>query len=214
MSTLANLAARFPRRVKKQDAQAILKSLADQHPESLADLARLYSYFMPPAPKVAKTPFEWAAQAIGKDDCRPYLNYVHVCNTYITGTDGHRLHRVGNDQGLAPGYYLANGDKAFGPEAYKYPEVERIIPSPANPARQNVYMRLEDLVINDDKSGKYQYYIIPIPGDDTTVHVQRKYLEQAMYGLKEAWINIGGPTDTVLVDDGSTTAVVMPMRKK
>ena len=112
----------------KMEAQKIIKSLAALHPENIGDLEKLYSFFMPAPSKKPKTPFQWVARAVGKKDLKEYLNYVYATETEIVATDGHRMHITRNtDSRFKPGYYLANGELAYPPDQWTYPNYRRIL---------------------------------------------------------------------------------------
>ena len=90
------------------------------------ELAQLYAYFRPALPKKPKTPWEWVAQAIGVNDAREYLQYVHVCAAWVTGPDGHRLHRYRNVEDLEPRFYDQLGALIHPADWRRYPDIDRL----------------------------------------------------------------------------------------
>lgn len=89
------------------------------------DLADIYAWFMPPIPAKAKTPQDWVAKAMAKDDIRDYLNYLYSDGTRLIATDGHRLHLCPTD--LPEGYYDAAGTSCD--VGFTFPDVDRVIPA-------------------------------------------------------------------------------------
>ena len=65
------------KKVKKDDAQRIIKDVYWSFPELKEQMARLYSYFMPPMPSRAKSLFEWVAKATDAKDVRQICQFVY-----------------------------------------------------------------------------------------------------------------------------------------
>lgn len=124
---------------KKADAATLIRELAARYAEdtdTLHELAALYTFFLPPAPKKAaqKDVWAWVCQAVaGPKDHRPYLHYVMADGLNIYATDGHRLHsaQVAREPGL---YDPRTGAKVWDLEDTqpghpgRFPDVKRIIP--------------------------------------------------------------------------------------
>ena len=196
---------------KKAVAQQILRELAEKHPDSAHELAELYTYFMPPKPKKARTVWEWVTLAMAVQDVRDYLNYVHVTADWLTASDGHRLHRAPNTDGLEPGYYLANGDKAHDLSAMTYPEVERVIPK--SEGAKTIWLEAEPTdVVEAGAAG----WAVRLPEYAKSRGLSLAYLRNALaldaYPQVLQW-QPGSGNDAVRFDlDGGRLAVVMPMR--
>lgn len=188
----------------KANAQVILKTLAEQYPESIPDLAKLYTYFMPPLPKKVTSNFQWVAQAIGRKDVRYYLNYVYVTSSQFIGTDGHRLHVAPNDTGLVPGFYFANGDMAHDTDYAIYPDWERIL----NPDKEFTINIDTDLKLYDlnQVNPKWLAYVIQDIG------VNKVYLDQAVNGLDNPTIALHKDKKQFKIVSGDRMAIVMPLR--
>lgn len=189
---------------KKVDAQVILKTLADQYPESIPDLAKLYTYFMPPLPKKVTSNFQWVAQAMARKDVRYYLNYVYVTSSQFICTDGHRLHVAPNDTGLVPGFYFANGDIAHDTDYAKFPDWERIL----NPDKEFTINIDTDLKLYDLQplAAKLLAYVIQDIG------VNKVYLDQAINGLDKPTITLHKDKKQFKIVSGDRMAIVMPCR--
>ena len=193
---------------RKDEAQQILRELAEKYPDSAHDFGKLYVYFMPPKPKTPKTGFQWVATAIATRDIRENLTYVHVTAEHIEATDGHRLHRMPNADGLRPGYYLPNGDKAHEPDFAKFPNTDRIMPSRTG---NRVTVVLSDLGVVEPYP-KHVAYVVSTPTGD--VLLNKQYLDQAAVGVNTFNIIYGEDAEVspVRIDMDDRTAVIMPIR--
>lgn len=207
MSKLANTAAK-QKKPNKKEAQDILRTLADKHPESLEALSHLYTYFMPPAPKKAKTAWEWITLAMGYKDRREELNYVYVNERHIVSTDGHRLHLMPNNDGLEPGFYLANGDKVHDPDYRRYPDYERIIPNKSRMVAEQISEAPERVEI-----GNVHVYRMPWTEE---YGLNAQYLEAALMldGYPATVLRDEEPNahHAVLFESGERVAVIMPCK--
>ena len=158
------------KKVKKDEAQNIIKDVYWNYPELVEQMAMLYSYFMPPMPKRAATMFEWAAKATYAKDVRQYCQFVYCDGKFIICTDGHRLHYAPSD-GREVGYYHAiTGDKVQ--EDSRFPDWLRVIP----PADEGVKVdcALSDLHVVEH----YKTPCLVIEG----VKFNRQYVLEALNG--------------------------------
>lgn len=209
--SIATLSSRIARKPSKQLAQELIRELYRNPSLEDADrerLAALYCHFTPPQPKVAKTDWQWVALAMGKKDIRFYLNYVHVDERRIVATDGHRLHTIPNTENLAPGFYLANGDRVEDPSFAKYPDIDRAIPR--GDSRTETRVTLTSLEVRQVSRGVY-CYVIPL--EQGSAGLDKRYLDAVVNGAKEATLLLGGSNDAVRIDYGARTAVIMPVRQ-
>jgi hypothetical protein len=201
MSTLIKLAI-DNKAPSKAIAQDIIRDLAEQHPDSVRELAQLYAYFMPPKPKKPKTAFQWVSAAAGVKDIRYYINYVYVTAEHLTANDGHRLHRAPNTDNLAPGYYHPiTGDLAHPPEYSDYTDIAKVIPAPG----ESVPFSLADAEPGEIWDGTPCYAIFGAV-------MNARYLHDAMAFMPSARIQITGTDKPVRLDDGGLLAVIMPLR--
>ena len=130
------------KKVKKDEAQGIIKDVYWKYPELVEHMAMLYSYFMPAMPKRAATMFEWVAKATNAKDVRRFCQFVHCDGKFIICSDGHRLHYAPSD-GREVGYYHPiTGDKVQ--EDARFPDWQRVIP-PADEESKKVDCLLSDL---------------------------------------------------------------------
>ena len=140
--TLAAFAADMERsgirKPTKVKAQHSLKSIFEEHADQLSDdalfhLGQLYRYFMPAAPRTPKTLEQWVAKAAGKKDVRYYLNYVYADPAgFLVATNGHRMHVMDLPEGMKPGYYCPKTlEWLQDHEEWRYPDWQRIMPTPA-----------------------------------------------------------------------------------
>ena len=92
----------------RKDAFAIVTNMMadrdfDADPRKAEELESLYRYFMPAAPKIAKTAFQWVAKACDSKSILEFKHYVHVVSGIMYASDGHRLHWTPTE--LADGAY-------------------------------------------------------------------------------------------------------------
>ena len=114
------------KKVKKDDAQSIIKDIYGNFPELKEQMAMLYSYFMPAMPKRAVSMFEWVAKATNAKDRRVICRYVYCDGSFLIGTDSFRLNYVPSD-GRDVGYYHPiTGDKVQ--ECTCFPYWQSVIP--------------------------------------------------------------------------------------
>ena len=210
MNQLVSSAARGVKPSKDQ-AQQIIRDLAETYPEAVPHLARLYAHFMPQRPKNAKAGFAWVAQAMGKRDRREYLNLVYVDERHVTATDGHRMHRMSNDVGLPTGYYLSNGDKAYEADWHRYPDVDRIIPTLTG-AYQETEVVIADLDVIE--CGKIPCYALPSIVDGRVVAVPKTQFDAATAGLDVVTLRHADWQSPVYLEpDGDRQVVIIPVRQ-
>ena len=220
INELVRLAA-ISKKPGKRDAQILVRELADALPAEIwrehgESLAQLYTFFMPPKPKTARTAFEWVALAAAgpKEFSRPFLAYVMVEPHRIYATDGHRMHVAPNDDGLAPGAYLPNGDffatrDEFTSDVGHYPEIDRVIPS-AHEWRQEV--DLDELPIGEVRGTVCR----EVPGGTWTGFFNRKYFDEAAQGMGKLCLQSKGHESAMLLTSINSAdgrfAVIMPIR--
>lgn len=226
----AELSRSTPHKTNKSDAFNALRRIIREVEQSniehddlaaaTIDLARLYAHFMPAQPKRPKTAFDWVAKAMSKKDARYYLNFVHVTPEKIQATDGHRLHIVPNVDGLEPGFYGAEGVRLHGPEYARFPDTERVQPSPNHCGRAWHSLKLADLKTGSrtTKDGVIHWYEFPTADDESPrrVHVNKSYVDQlaSMDPSESLRVNAGGMGDSLLVElSGERIAVMMPLRQ-
>ena len=128
------------KKVKKDDAQRIIKDIYWSFPELKEQMARLYSYFMPAMPKRAVTSFEWVAKATNAKCTNPVLKFAYCDGSFLIGTDSYRLHYAPAD-GREVGYYHAiTGDKVQ--ENASFPDWRRAIPSNKDSKKASISFRV------------------------------------------------------------------------
>lgn len=227
--TIAELARSVPKPNSRPEAfnalRRLVKDTANNEAldDNACDLARLWAFFLPKAAPRARSPFDWASKAIGKNDTRYYLNFVYVTEAEIIGTDGHSLHIAPNGGSiLEPGYYGPEGVRLHGPDYARYPDVRRVQPDPHGRHRQWFDIQLEDLelaTMSTQKAGVFNYYKLPTHRGyeyQERVYINAKLVKR-LFSLDPdelVGINVGGPADSVLVKlPGRRTAVLMPLRQ-
>ena len=198
-------AANIIKKPSKKVAHEIIKELYAQAPddETSANLAKLYKYFMPPIPKTPKTPFDWVAGAMGVNDVRYYLNYVHVDADHIEATNGHRAHRVANTNGLPSGFYNKVGDKVHEPDFANFPNISRVIPDAKD-------LQLEDVQASQLPVETWESEIIyRLPNGAA---VMKRYLDKCIgSGIATIGTRPGAEDAAVRVDMEGRVAVIMPV---
>lgn len=205
-SVAYNLTAHKP---KKHELQNLVKELYEKYPEEDYILGQLYNHFMPSVPKKAKTEWGWVALAMGKHDVRDYLNYIHVDEKYITATDGHRVHRIPNSNGLESGFYYANGDKVHDSDWNNYPEVNRIIPY--HKRITTISLKAQEIV----EIGKdIVAFKLKLQGDNciNEIGINKQYLENLANSNDEIEIWYGKGNECIHHKSDNREGVVMPMR--
>ena len=183
------------KKIKKADAQSIIKDIYWNFPELKEQMAMLYSYFMPAMPKRAASMFEWVAKATCAKCDEPVLKFVYCDGSFLIGTDSHRLHYALTD-GREVGYYHAiTGDKVQ--EATRFPDWLRLIP----PADEGVKVdcALSDLhvvghyetqcLVIGGRTFNRQYVLEALNGENTLRgYVSRGILCLALHGNAQALI--------------------------
>ena len=158
------------KKVKKDDAQRIIKDIYWSLPELKEQMARLYSYFIPAMPKRAATMFEWVAKATRAKDVRQFCQFVYCDGSFLIGTDNHRLHYAPADGREAGYYHPITGDKVQ--EDARFPDWQRVIP-PADEGAK-VDCALSDLHVVED----YKTPCLVIEGSK----FNRQYVLEALNG--------------------------------
>lgn len=208
-SALAHHAAKITAKPSKKELFALVQSLADKHPEECKELSALYLHFLPAQTK-AKTGFAWVAQACAPLDFeRKKMSYVYVTDEWITASDGHRLHRLRNHEGMMPGWYNHIGDYVYslseGDDIHRYPDV----------ARAMGYKRWDekttDVVIKELPIKNDHYYAVPI-GDGIDIHLNKMFFNDAVRGRKAVTLHHCNADDVTRIEDGDYVAAVMPVR--
>ena len=197
-------AAIIVKKPSKKEAHEIIKELYAQAPDDVtsANLAKLYSFFMPPIPKNPKTPFDWVAGAMGSGDVRYYLNYVHVDADHIEATDGHRAHRVANTNGLPSGFYNKAGDKVHESDFANFPNVSRVIPDAKD--RQPEDLKVSQIPV-ETQNGVIVYRL------PNGTAIDKRYLDKCI-GSGVATIGTWGANHSIRVDMDDRVAAIMPIR--
>ena len=161
------------KKVKKDDAQSIIKDVYWNFPELAEKMAVLYSYFMPPMPSRAKSLFERVAKATSAKDVRQICKFVYCDGSFLIGTDGHRLHYAPAD-GREVGYYHPiTGDKVQ--EDSRFPDWRLVIPSSEESKKVDCLLsdlhavehyKTQCLVIEGSKFNR-QYVLEALNGENT-----------------------------------------------
>ena len=194
---------------KKEDCQAIIKMLVEKYPDNTIEFAKLYNYFMPPAPAKPKTAFHWVAKAASRDKTKENLLYVYVDKQNIVATDGHRLHVAKNTDNLSPGYYCPRTmDYVYAPDYMQFPDYCRVVPSV-----DSLHHTVTDIEViqNNDKNATVCYKLRRSSGDNDGPTVNKKYYDDCLsYGVDDVMFE--NNITPVLVTNGDCYAVLMPMR--
>ena len=203
---MLNLASMNVSKPSKAVALKLVKSLhtgsLDTYDTEVA-LGQLYQFFIPATPAKPKTDTQWVCKALAKKDVRYFLNYLFVEDGHMVATDGHRLHTTRTD--LPNGSY----DKALGlidPDvAGRFPDWKRVIPAHQTNA-QLADMDKELIEIE----GRFRYEL-KLDGK-TLVTVDKKYFDDAMSMMDNPRVTYGQHFDSILLQEGDSRAVVMPVR--
>ncbi len=208
--TLSELATKgHGRKITKIQAHAAIAELATAKPgksrrENLQ--ADLYSYFMPPIPKVPKTSEQWVAKAVSPNDVRYYLHHANVNKLGFCATDGHRAHIAPTEK--AEGFYDKAGNKVECDG--RFPDVDRIIPRGRKdvPLEEYTLKQLATKHTND----KILHHVSIHLGEEHTVVLRDYWYEMVAMGGKIT-VALGGEHDPVLVkNDKGCIGILMPVR--
>lgn len=206
--------------LKKDEAQTLIAELATQdltEKEREFKLARLYTYFTPASPKKPKTDEQWIGLAMaGKKDIREYLQFIKANEGDLVATDGHRLHLISGYDTEDNSWYDKSMNSIEGIE-YRYPDYKRVIPDTAKMTEIAIdvsSLEVVELAKAFSADLRYAYKIVDNKGD-TLLHVNKKYLDQALSGLTSPtfYINSEYPQyNSLLITDSNKLAVIMPIR--
>ena len=161
------------KKVKKDEAQGIIKDVYWNYPELVEHMAMLYSYFMPAMPKRVATMFGWIAKATYAKDVRQFCQFVYCDGSFLIGTDNHRLHYAPADGREAGYYHPITGDKVQ--EASRFPDWLRVIPPADEGAKVDCALsdlhvvepyKTQCLVIEGSKFNR-QYVLEALNGENT-----------------------------------------------
>ena len=185
----------------KLQAFDILTELVGDHELPIDEIAKLYSFFMPPIPGKPKTTEQWVGKAMAIKDVRFYLRWYYSDGERLTCTDGHRLHSMPTT--LPKGFY----DKALNPveDQGKYPEVARVINLTG---RKEYTVLMSSLEVRPYRSPCGFVYEMPHGGV-----VDKRYWEEAAKGQEVVTYLEANDNMLINFEDGSL-AVVMGVRNK
>lgn len=165
--------------------EELYEEAVDSHKSYLADL---YSHFLPPAPKVAKTAVDWVFKAVYKGNARPCLQNIYCDGENIVATGGHRLHMAKAPEGTEVGFYNQMGKKINGVN-YTFPDYKRVIPV-TNATSNFINLKTMENVlkvsyISEYSKSKGEKIFLKIGGNAEQVCVNKKYLLDALNGETE-----------------------------
>lgn len=201
-------------KLSKQQAKLFIEEIYAKTEDSSTRyvLAGLYRAYLPPVPKVAKTPLDWVGKAVSKDKSRFYLNHIHydADNQIIVATDGLRLHFTDYKVGSEKSTYISfcgnpiNMDGAF-------PDYKRIIPEPKRSISVNIDTL--DIVLETPKNEREDYFYAIDTPHSGIIHIKKKYMDEALSGMKVFDMEYDDNTRPVKIKHELGTAVIMPLDK-
>ena len=213
ISTIANRAQtiRKSRPADRWDAFQKLAATADLDDRDQLDaLASLYSTFAPkPTRRKVVTAFDWLALAVNPKDHRPNLHGVSVQDGIGYATDGHRLH-VAPLPDMTDGFYDLSGVPVE--NAGTYPDVQNLIRFVTPSRFHSLELHLGEIVAAYDRGKAVEYQALHIMDD--TVHVNRRYLQDALRYCDGNGARFGqeAPGKGVMFDlAGDRMAIVLPV---
>lgn len=107
MSNVPYLAAHRDKRAGKEECFSVIRRMAEGAEPSDAEVAALYSYFLPPRAKKINDPFEWAASILDDKANYAFCKYVESASGIVAAATTKIAHIVMGDLGLSPGFYDA-----------------------------------------------------------------------------------------------------------
>jgi len=165
-------------KVKKSDIYtALLIAIDNGGTFSDHDLSKLYKYFLPALPAKPKTPEQWVAMAIAKNDPHKHLSYVYSDGKRIIATDGHRAHIFYTNTYTA-GFYNRAMVKVHDVDWAKYPDIDKITKG----VDFDTELQLSDMPIQSLEMGgrSVPYYLLP--GEGRPQGLNCTYLDTALLG--------------------------------
>ena len=197
-------------KVSKKCANGLLENIINNMTEQeLSDkmiyLGRLYSYFLPAIPALAKTDFDLARKYQAKKDVRYYLNSVYVNDKgQIQSTDGHKLVQFKENSGMEPGYYDDNKQK-LDIDA-RYPDVERV--KVKNARSLELDSVIKTCFINSHGTASYLLYL-----EEIRVVIDKSYYDLAVKHAKPGCNLLFVDRQTsITFDDCDKIQLIMPIR--
>lgn len=201
-----NLAARY-NKPAKQKIITTLEELYKKLPEGEVtkahkELAGMYTYFLPPAPRVCKNLFDWVFKATGTEDARPYLHYAYSDGENLVATDGHRIHYIKTD--LEVGFYDKLGHKIE--SDLTFPDYKRVIPAVDDSQEFTLKIKDANLIKDEELSRVLWAYEFTLPSGDI-IKVRKKYFDDILNGAKE--LTCKCDSNRCLVIDGRAVLMLM-----
>jgi len=178
---------------------------------------KMTSPWMNPASSQAnESPYDrvrWCAKAIGIDPMRKALECLYIDDTYIVGTDGHRMHVTWNEYGYSPGLYhvlLCNNknillERDAEMETKDYPDFQKAIPY------QGCKNGIPSLTIpNLDKLGfsRLLFHVYT----ETGMMFNLDYLKDSFVPDTETFFQTKGHTLIMASEDFNRLAIIMAIR--
>ena len=205
MPGIPYLAAHRDKRAGKEECFNVIRRMAAGEAATDADLASLYSYFLPPKAKKITDPFHFAAAICDDKANFAFCKYVESKAGCLLSATTNTCHIVFTDKGLAPGFYDVGGGFA-GDDVAIMPDCFGVM---SEASRDGAYegFSLDDLAVSDTPSGLV--YVMPWNGKG----VRKEYLDmvfQAIDGPAVSRNNNGAMLVTGTVRGVYVCAVTMP----
>ncbi len=171
-------------KINKKEAYEIVRKMSQYNNNNNKikdDLSKLLHYFGSTSPKKAKTPLQWVASFVGKNDYhRPALNFICVKGNIIIATNGHALAIIENTNNYKDGLYNYSNNQLLKDDStiLKYPSIKDILS--LDEFIKNEDSKYTRKVINEKKS---QYVLTDIY--DRECLFDAKYIERILYCAKK-----------------------------
>lgn len=205
MSNIPHMAAHRSKRAGKVECFNIIKRASAETQIPDTDLATLYSYFLPPAPRKTKDVFEWAALACDDSQSYAFCKFLEINKGMTIAANTKAAHIVYGNCGLEDGWYdvhkgSVGDDIAIMPDA-----LSAISKSVSNGAWSS--FDVDSLDVMDTPTGLA--YILPW----VRKGVNKKYLDSILPPLKDYSVSYSKDSSfsiTGCVGGSLVTAVIMP----
>lgn len=199
-------------KLSKRQARSLIEELyieAEDYSIKYA-LASLYRGYLPPVPKVAKTPLDWVGKAVSKDGARASITYLYydADNQVIVGTDGNRLHYTKHKIDSEESTYISFCGSPIDVNS-RFPDYQRIIPN----LKKLMSVNIEELSINlmGSRFEKKDFFFSINTPNDGTIHINKKYLEEALNGEKVFNMKYNDNKTPIKIEHELGVAIILPL---
>lgn len=205
INDIATLAAN-KKKPNKNDAFAILKD-AIENGMTEASASSLYALFLPSPTraKVKDDAFKWVSLAQDIKDHHTPIQYIHVEESWVVATDGHRVHVSPNTENLSEGFYDRFKIKVKGKEVF--PKWNRLFPDDFHNRKQ---VNPEDFKEDVHPMGKTDMRVMVVDG----IIINEKYFKEMVAYKPDEVVCYIGKDDIIFEWEDGSKGKIVAMRQK